>query len=186
MKEIIINKQTCNCMVDTSGNVYSKRTGKRRKPIINQYGYYYYLLTFQPSGKLTKYSKIYSAHKLVSLFYMPLQPKGTEINHIDMNKTNNHYTNLEYCTHKENINKARAVRTWKSGRDKGFIHSLDTRLKQSISHFKPVKTINTIDNTEINYCSIHDLITSFNITRRTFNRYANKKPYLNKYMFIIG
>lgn len=43
------------------------------------------------------------AHQLVAVCFID-NPLGlNEVNHIDANKANNHYTNLEWCTHTENI-----------------------------------------------------------------------------------
>lgn len=42
-------------------------------------------------------------HVLVAQAFLGERPKGLVINHIDYNKRNNHVSNLEYVTHKENI-----------------------------------------------------------------------------------
>jgi hypothetical protein len=43
------------------------------------------------------------AHQIVAVCFID-NPLGlNEINHLDANKSNNHYTNLEWCTHTENI-----------------------------------------------------------------------------------
>ena len=45
-------------------------------------------------------------HRLVARFFVGLPPETGErmtVNHIDGNKLNNHYTNLEWITYKENI-----------------------------------------------------------------------------------
>lgn len=42
-------------------------------------------------------------HKLVSAVFIGLCPKGMEVNHIDLNKTNNRVDNLEYLTHVDNV-----------------------------------------------------------------------------------
>ena len=41
-------------------------------------------------------------HRLVALVFCEKQSHQTEVNHIDGNKQNNHYTNLEWCTSSEN------------------------------------------------------------------------------------
>ena len=49
--------------------------------------------------------KIYTVHRLVLSTFSPIENMGNlDINHIDECKTNNHLSNLEWVTHKENIN----------------------------------------------------------------------------------
>ena len=43
-------------------------------------------------------------HNLVAETFIGDKPQGKQTNHIDENKLNNHYSNLEYLTPKENIN----------------------------------------------------------------------------------
>lgn len=44
-------------------------------------------------------------HRLVALYFLPTKNKSLEINHIDGNVKNNSYTNLEWVTHRENVQK---------------------------------------------------------------------------------
>lgn len=90
-------------MIDTEGNVYSKRKHKYLKQTINKYGYC--KVTLQKD----KYKKMYSVHRLVAETFISNYNKLPQVNHIDGNKQNNHVANLEWCTAKHNMNEA--VRT---------------------------------------------------------------------------
>lgn len=61
-----------------------------------------------------KKQKTFTVHRLVALAFIGEKPKGTEINHIDLNKLNNHLTNLEYVTHKRNMRHAVENNAWGS------------------------------------------------------------------------
>lgn len=47
-------------------------------------------------------TKWYYAHRLVAQHFCPNPHNYNEVNHIDGNKANNHYTNLEWCTKSQN------------------------------------------------------------------------------------
>ena len=55
------------------------------------------------SLRKNKISRTYPVHFLVAQAFIPNPNKYKEINHIDGNKRNNIYTNLEWCSHKENM-----------------------------------------------------------------------------------
>ena len=42
-------------------------------------------------------------HELVALVFIGDRPNGYEVNHIDLDKYNNHANNLEYLTHEQNV-----------------------------------------------------------------------------------
>ena len=82
---------------DIFGNVYSLKRGKRRKlkPQINRYGYLVVGLYNNCKYKICK------IHRLVMLVFHGASE--LDVNHIDGNKKNNNFLNLEYCTRSENL-----------------------------------------------------------------------------------
>lgn len=98
-----------NYAISEYGVVKNVKTGRILKSNPNTKGY----LIIQISNK--PIIKTITIHKLVYVTYVGEIPKGFEINHIDGNKRNNHYSNLELVTKKENMIKAVELGLIKSG-----------------------------------------------------------------------
>lgn len=61
-----------------------------------------------------KFDKV---HRIVWMLFNGPIPEGMEINHIDMNKSNNNISNLELVTHKRNLELAREIKgNWAKGK----------------------------------------------------------------------
>ncbi len=89
MKQWKIIDLNPNYSISTYGNVKNNITNKILKQQINNY----YSITLN--------KKSYLIHRLVALAFI-LNPLNKEtVNHIDHNKTNNHYNNLEWSTYSE-------------------------------------------------------------------------------------
>lgn len=108
-------------------------------------------------------------HQLVCLTYhgeAPSDNKKYEVNHIDGDKHNNNYTNLEWRTHSDNT-----------------LHALKVGLRKDNIQ---ITINNIIDNTKITVYSIIDLARRLEITRPTaycmIGRHV-KNPLDNKYIF---
>lgn len=91
MKQI----ENSNYYVTEDGNVINNKTQKTLKPIIISSYYYVSIL-----------GKKKSIHSLLANAYLEKPEDNLEINHKDGNKLNNHISNLEWVSHKENINHA--------------------------------------------------------------------------------
>lgn len=83
-------------------NVKSKKILKQRRSSNG-----YWLVTVSVRGIKTDRT----VHSLVAECWLGPKPEGLEIDHIDRNKSNNHYSNLRYVSHSEN-NKNRVI-CWK-------------------------------------------------------------------------
>lgn len=85
-------------MVNPAGKVYSLVSNKLLRAGCNKQGYKTVVLC--KDGK----EKSFKVHRLVALAFIPNPNNYPCINHKDEDKTNNDVNNLEWCTHKYNIN----------------------------------------------------------------------------------
>lgn len=86
--------------IKENGDVYSSKYKERRKlkPGLDTHGYRHVAICNDGNPKSM------SIHQLVALQYLPPRPSPKhEIRHLDGNILNNHYSNLEWGTHAENM-----------------------------------------------------------------------------------
>jgi hypothetical protein len=67
----------------------------------NKKGYKYLYLSWSHTGKVKWF-----IHRLVAVHFIENPDKKHQVNHIDGNKLNNNYLNLEWCTNDENCKHA--------------------------------------------------------------------------------
>lgn len=83
--------------ITKEGNVWSSKTNRFLKTGVNNPGYkfVYLMVNKKPVNK--------SIHRLVAQHFVENKENKPWVNHIDGNKQNNHYLNLEWSTRVENI-----------------------------------------------------------------------------------
>lgn len=101
--------------VSIDGVIVNKRTGYVRRHQITSKGYHVVLFNFG-NGEL----RPMKVSRLVALVYIPNENNLPEVNHIDGNKNNDYYLNLEWCTGRENKEHAKKM---------GLVNSLYTGLE---------------------------------------------------------
>jgi hypothetical protein len=87
-------------IVDESGDVFSTISNKYLNTVDDGKGYP--CVTLWIDGTSEKYK----IHRLVAELFVENPNNSDEVNHKDGNKLNSHFTNLEWCTHTENMKHA--------------------------------------------------------------------------------
>ena len=86
--------------VSENGTVTSIKTGRvLKQELIKRSNTNYRRVTLCKDGKATRFQ----VHQLVAIHFINNPEDKQHINHIDNNGENNLYTNLEWCTHSENM-----------------------------------------------------------------------------------
>ena len=88
------------------------REGMLLKPYLMKIGYHQ--ITLAKKGKQEKFY----IHRLVADAFVPNPENKPEVNHVDGNKANSHFSNLERATHQENIQHGFDTKLCTSGEDR--------------------------------------------------------------------
>lgn len=135
--------------VNEFGEVQNFKTKKLIAGYINNGGYL--KVTLYNKEKQKKFYR----HRLVAQLFIPNLENKPEVNHIDGDKQNNYYKNLEWCTRTYNEREA---------------HRL------GIKEYKSFKVI--FDNNEEKYYEFAiDLANEIGVTRRSVQNWLQKRNY---------
>lgn len=101
-EDAIVYKPLPNYSVCPDGRIYSEKKKRILKPYIDADGYARISLYIGHKGKKV-ISKHFQVHRLVASIFLevPENHEKMDVNHKDLNKTNNHYTNLEWLNKTE-------------------------------------------------------------------------------------
>jgi hypothetical protein len=137
-KPILINGEITQYEVSDHGRVKSYITNKVLCQRSNRCGYFYIVIC----TKQKHYTK--TVHRLVAKAFIPNPDNKPCVNHIDGNKQNNHVSNLEWVTAKENIQ--HSIKIGLSGRigkdnpnnihDEDVVHSICVLLEDGVDAVK--------------------------------------------------
>jgi hypothetical protein len=120
-----------NYGISPCGQVINRKTGRFMKQTKNADGYM--IVGLRHKG----ISKTFRVHRLVGHLYIPNPGNKPEVNHKDLDKQNNHKTNLEWCTGKENV--AHAIRNGiKNNRPARSVHKVALPSRQILDTYKTV------------------------------------------------
>lgn len=120
-----------NYLVFNDGRIFSIKNNKFLKPVLN---YRYMIVHLFKNGK----AKNFYIHRLVAEAFCSKGKGKTQVNHIDSNRINNHYTNLEWVTSKENVSHFINSKNYKKR-----VMSKDQKEKLAQSKHKNVKCLIT-------------------------------------------
>jgi hypothetical protein len=134
--------------IEEDGMIWSNRLERYLHPTKSG-GYYSYYYVCLKDANMTWVS----IHKLVASKYLGACPERKEISHKDGNKWNNHWTNLEYLTHSENLYKSFAEHGRKPGPGNHTPRSVEHKMALAQAKFKPVYCSDGRSWKSINECA---------------------------------
>jgi hypothetical protein len=169
--------------IEEDGAIFSLRKHKYLKPSFNTAGYLFISFSIPGhNGDNPQLVRMYAIHRLVATKYLGQCPDDKETSHKNGDKMNNHWSNLEYLTHAENI--------LKSFREHGRIvsqHLLYPRkpfsdaTKELMSNAKKKRIRFVSEGTDTIFDSIEDASQSLTTYRKKiYNCIKNNKPFSTK------
>jgi len=157
--------------ISNFGNIKSLSFGAKNKKITNKPKILksspsncgYYKIQLYKNGK----SKMFYIHRLVAEIFIPNPQNKPQVNHKDGNKSNNHISNLEWCSAKENTNHA-------------LLNGLRKQCKPILQLTKNGNIVKKWDSISICACSLNYKISNISacLCKRSKTAYGYRWEYL--------
>ena len=120
----------------------------------------YYCVTLGKNGK----HKTFTVHRLVAIAFLENTLNNNIINHKDGIKTNNHYTNLEWCTTQQNTQHATENNLIPFGENHGMSKLTDMQVLEIREKYNPKGVY-----------SSYRLAVEYNVSRVLINQVVRRK-----------
>lgn len=111
--------------------------------------------------------KRFLIHRLVSINFLENKDNKPCVNHIDGNKLNNHFSNLEWCTYSENENHSYSI-----------LCKVNPIRKLKDNEIKDIRLNCIKGKNQNNKGNVIVFINKYNVDRKTILNVLNKKYYV--------
>ena len=143
-------------IISNLGNIKRKQSVFNKNQYLSNTGYKF--TTLKIKGK----TRSLFIHRLVAKAFIANPENKPQVNHIDGNKTNNHYKNLEWCTRLENIH-----------------HGINTGLTKGKTAISSKCVLNVRRLYKTGDYTYRDLSKKFNISMGSVHNIINNKTRMN-------
>lgn len=187
----VLSSDLGNYVLYSNGSIYSNRLKRFLKPYIDKYGYAKVTLG-GPTGP-----KRYSIHRLIAMAFI-LNPNGhSQVNHKDGIKSNNNYTNLEWCSPKQNQQHAVKIGLRRNIPIVNSSRWLDPTFREKVSNKISAGRIGKysgVNNSNFKYTYYYGdnaytlvaLAEDIGYNKHTLQNYVTKALSLNEYSFVTS
>jgi hypothetical protein len=131
MKQLPIKNYEGLYEVSEKGDIINIKKNKVLSNVAT--GRYFVVLLYRNNKR-----KMYNVHRLVAEAFCEKKEGKTQVNHIDLDKSNNHYSNLEWVSPKENI-----MHFISSKKYKPRIHTEKQKQEAKVRNYKKVLCLDT-------------------------------------------
>ena len=154
--------------IHSDGYVISRKHGKERRLVGGTHPRGYPQVLLFHNGK----SKCFLIHRLVAEYFIDDSKLHLEVNHIDCNKKNNHVSNLEWVTTKENMRHAVENGLW-TAPTKIHYKMMRENARVNNAKFTLEEADDILEMKDVLKLSVRDLARISGINRSVLNRLVN-------------